>query len=433
MQKLKSSHYKIIAFSSLGGLLELFDFTIYAFFARYISANFFPNENYWLGLLNTFGIFFAGYCARPLGGIIFGHFGDKFGRRNVLAISAFLMAGATLLMGCLPTYQQIGPLAPLLLLLLRIVQGISVGGEIPGSTIFTLEHLGTHRPGFAVSLIFTALTLGNALCSILGYALTVTLSEQQMLNWGWRIPFVSGFLLGIVAYWLRRKALETPIFLSMQQKLHLHKIPALKLIQSALPQLFIAISLTAVPAASVFFFLYLPSYSPIQALFKFNDFYLMNSFNFLSLSFFTAFFGFCSDYIEKRKLMLFGVLLVIVASYFLVSELQQADKNILLFSSITFLAFVGIVNGCYGRTIIELFPLTMRYSGMAIAYNLGFALFGGAAPFIMTTLFQLTHIAIAPFFFLLFSCMVTLLGLLFLKSKPIVTNAPRINRQLQID
>lgn len=162
-KRLTIDELKIIGLSSLGGALEFFEFTIYAIFSQYIAAHFFPNKNTFLSLIATFGVYALGYIARPLGAIVFGHFGDKYGRKNAFTLAILLMSFATLFMGCLPSYQTIGVSAPVLLLILRLIQGFSVGGEISGATVFTAEHLPLTRRGLGIGIVFMGITLGNSM------------------------------------------------------------------------------------------------------------------------------------------------------------------------------------------------------------------------------------------------------------------------------
>lgn len=415
MQK-TSAYTKLITLASLGGALEFFDFTIYALFAHYISNNFFPQQQNLVALVNTYAIFAVGYLARPLGGIIFGHFGDKHGRKTVFSLSVFLMAFSTLLIGCLPTYQQIGMAAPALLLLLRILQGISVGGEIPGATVFSVEHVPVTRRGLAVGLIFMGVTLGNVLGGGLGYGLTTHLNNQAMLSWGWRIPFIVGFFLGLIAYFLRKKTLETPIYLDLVRNEQLQRVPGFKLLQIAFPQVLIGISLTALSATIIFLFLYIPSYPPAQLHYSVTDMYLLNILGFSLLAIFTAFFGFCSDYIGRKNLIILGALLTAIVGYYLFTHLFKQNSSGLFLFGISLAMLAAIVNGCYGCLIAELFPAKVRYSGMAISYNIGFGLFGGMAPFIITEILNVTRNPLAPYYFLLISCAITLFGALAIKA-----------------
>ncbi|WP_232220803.1 MFS transporter [Legionella tunisiensis] len=241
-----------------------------------ISVIIFSNSNRLVALLNTFVVFALGYLARPLGGIVFGHLGDKFGRKSAFSLSVFIMATATLLMGCLPDYQAIGITAPLSLIGLRLLQGFSVGGEIPGAAIFIFEHVPLNKRGFSIGLVFMCITLGNSLGALVGLFLTFFLSQEQMLAWGWRIPFIIGFLLGIISYVIRKRAFETPIFLTMLEKKGLQEKPLSTLLQSSRKELLRAFLLTAVSSSTISLFLYLPTYLSTVLHTKVTHAYLVN-------------------------------------------------------------------------------------------------------------------------------------------------------------
>ncbi|AHE67589.1 arabinose efflux permease [Legionella oakridgensis ATCC 33761 = DSM 21215] len=225
--------YKIVGLTAIAGALEFYDFTIYALFAPYISQHFFAHSNPLIALINTFLVFALGYLARPLGGIVFGHLGDKFGRKFAFSLSVFIMAIATLCIGCLPDYQSIGVMAPLSLLGLRLLQGFSVGGEIPGAAVFTIEHVPLNKRGFSIGFVFMCITLGNSLGALVGLFLTCLLNQEQMMSWGWRVPFVVGFILGILSYFIRKRTFETPVFLAMMKEGTLQRKPVLILLKSS--------------------------------------------------------------------------------------------------------------------------------------------------------------------------------------------------------
>lgn len=418
--------YKLVALSGLGGALEFLDFTLYAMFARYISQNFFPAHDSLTGLLSTFAVFSVGYFARPLGGLIFGHFGDKYGRKKSFVLSALLMACATLGMGCLPNYQQIGLAAPGLLLFLRILQGMSVGGEVPGSIVFIFEHYPQKQRGLVISLIFMGITLGNVIGSSLGYWLTHQLSEADLFAWGWRIPFVAGFGLGLVAYLLRKKATETPIFTEILQKQQTYQVPALQIAQQAVPQLVSGIALTGLPAIMVFLFLYLPSYPPAAEYYKVNDLYLINIISFSALALSTPLFGYLSDFVPRKKMIALGATLGIICGYFLFTYFLTLHRVSLPLCIIMTTA-IGSVNGCYAREIAESFPASVRYSGVGLTYNTGFALFGGLAPFMATILLKYTQNPLVPYYLFSLASLITLSGSL------LVTKTIRGNCEATID
>lgn len=408
---------KMLALASVGGALEFFDFAIYALFARYISNAFFPQQNHFVALLNTFAVFALGYFARPLGGIIFGHLGDKHGRKIGFTTSALLMATATLLLGCCPTYHQIGIAAPVLLVILRILQGISVGGEIPGATVFVFEHSSPRNLGFAIGAIFMAITLGNVLGSLLGYILTHHLSVIQMQQWGWRIPFAAGFLLGINAYLMRRKMAETPHFFALWQKSLIERSPLKKLFAIASPQIFMGIAMTALSAATIFLFLYLPSYLGLEQRFSMNVLYAINTLSFTVLAFGSALFGYCSNFVARLSLIRVGIILALIISYFLFKHLHTLSLSSYLIFCVGLAITVAMVNGCYPIVIAELFRSEIRYSGMAVAYNLGFAIFGGLAPLVMTWLSHTIEKLSAPYWFLFLGAIITLAATFLIQKK----------------
>ncbi len=205
--------YKTLSLSALGGTLEFYDFVIFVFFAVTISHLFFPPDMpEWMAQLQTLGIFAAGYLARPIGGIIIAHFGDRLGRKRMFALSVFLMSLPTFVIGILPTYASIGVAAPLLLLLMRMLQGAAIGGEMPGAWVFVAEHLPKERYGLGIGVLTSGITGGILLGSIVAIVINRVYITEEVLDFAWRIPFILGGIFGFVAVYLRRFLSETPIF-----------------------------------------------------------------------------------------------------------------------------------------------------------------------------------------------------------------------------
>lgn len=412
-----SAQVKLISLIGMGGALEFYDFTIYALFAPYLSQYFFPHQDPVLSLLNTFAVFALGYLARPLGGMVFGHFGDKWGRKYAFTLAILLMASSTLLIGLLPGYQLLGNAAPILLLCCRLLQGFSVGGEIPGATIFILEHIPMKRRGVGVATIFMCITLGNVLGAGIGFLLTACLSTESMALWGWRLPFVVGFFLAMISFIVRRTALETPAFKQMQQQQSIHRFPLLTVVKTARRELIIGFSLTAVSATTISLFLYLPTY--FTEVFHFNvaHSYFINSVCFITFAVMTLVFGWVSDYVGRRRLMLIGSVLLIPLSYLLFINLSFYGESFVWVFAVGLAVLTAMLNGCFGATIAELFPANLRASGVGLCYNLGFCVFGGAAPFIFTYLINSFADVIAPYYYLLVCIVCTLVGTLACRSK----------------
>ncbi|HEX9449582.1 MAG TPA: MFS transporter, partial [Dongiaceae bacterium] len=210
---------KTLGLAALGGALEFYDFVIFVFFTATIGQLFFPPDiPDWLRQLQAYGIFAAGYFARPLGGLIMAHFGDRAGRKRMFTLSVFLMAVPTLLIGFLPVYSSIGYFAPLALLVLRVLQGAAIGGEVPGAWVFVAEHVPARRIGFACGLLTSGLTAGILIGSLVATGINLSLTPDQIHDYGWRLPFIAGGFFGFFAVYLRSWLQETPIFIEIQRR-----------------------------------------------------------------------------------------------------------------------------------------------------------------------------------------------------------------------
>lgn len=259
--KLKPNEQKIIFLASLGGALEFYDFVIYVIFAPLLSQIFFPEADKLASLMSVYAVFAIGYLVRPLGGVVFSHFGDKYGRKKTFIFSVFLMAVPTLLIGLLPTYQHIGIYASILLILLRLLQGLSIGGEIPGAITFTCEHVNPRSRGLACGVIFCFLNLGIFLGAIISLILTSLLSKEQLVTFGWRIPFIFGGLLGGFSFYIRKQMTESPLFIAFKNQAESTQVPFIKAITHYWPNILQGVGLTCLGAVVInLLFLYMPTY-----------------------------------------------------------------------------------------------------------------------------------------------------------------------------
>jgi MFS family permease len=252
-RSLNAQDFRTLGLSALGGALEFYDFIIFVFFATVIGQLFFPPEMpEWLVLIQTFGIFAAGYLVRPLGGIILAHYGDRYGRKKVFAFSILLMALSTLGMALMPTYATIGVAAPLLLILLRMLQGAAIGGEVPAAWTFVSEHLPARRVGLACGFLTSGLSFGIMLGSLIATAINSIFTPEEVAGYAWRIPFLLGGIFGLVAVYLRRWLEETPVFAEMKKAKALTKeLPVKTVLKNYRHGVVISVLLTWVLSAAI--------------------------------------------------------------------------------------------------------------------------------------------------------------------------------------
>ena len=382
---LNRQDYKTLSLAALGGALEFYDFIIFVFFAVVIGELFFPADiPEWLRQFQTFGIFAAGYLARPLGGIIMAHFGDLIGRKRMFTLSIILMALPTLLIGLLPTYAVLGIAAPLLLLLLRILQGAAIGGEVPGAWVFVAEHVPARRIGVACGTLTAGLTAGILLGSLVATAINRGMSPSEVSDWGWRLAFVLGGVFGIVAMYLRRWLHETPVFAEMQaNKALAEELPLKTVLRSHKSSVVISMLLTwLLSAGIVVVILMTPTYlqkvhgiSPADAL-------TANSLAILALTLGCIVYGRLIDALGSGPTFMLGSLLLAGASYAFYHGLASDTSQLVPLYVLAGFA-VGIV-GAVPYVMVNAFPAVVRFSGLSFSYNVAYAIFGGLTPMLVT-------------------------------------------------
>lgn len=382
---LNRQDYKTLSLAALGGALEFYDFIIFVFFAVVIGELFFPADiPEWLRQFQTFGIFAAGYLARPLGGIIMAHFGDLIGRKRMFTLSIIMMALPTLLIGLLPTYAVLGIAAPLLLLLLRILQGAAIGGEVPGAWVFVAEHVPARRIGVACGTLTAGLTAGILLGSLVATAINRDMSPSEVSDWGWRLAFVLGGVFGIVAMYLRRWLHETPVFAEMQaNKALAEELPLKTVLRSHKGSVVISMLLTwLLSAGIVVVILMTPTYlqkvhgiSPADAL-------TANSLAILALTLGCIVYGRLIDALGSGPTFMLGSLLLAGASYAFYHGLASDTSQLVPLYVLAGFA-VGIV-GAVPYVMVNAFPAVVRFSGLSFSYNVAYAIFGGLTPMLVT-------------------------------------------------
>lgn len=371
--------------ASLGGALEFYDFIIFVFFTTVIANIFFPPDiPDWLRQLQTFGIFAAGYLARPLGGIIMAHYGDLVGRKRMFMISVLLMAIPTLLIGLLPTYVTIGIAAPVLLLILRLLQGAAVGGEVPGAWVFVAEHVPSHRVGIACGILTCGLTSGILLGSLMATTVNSVWTAQEIAAGIWRLPFIVGGVFGLCALWLRRYLHETPVFEELRQRRALVEgLPIRQVLSGHGKAIVRSMLLTwLLTAGIVVVILMTPTLA--QTIYKLpaQQALIANGLATLCLSIGCVLFGAAADRFGADRTIAVGSVLMLISAPLLYWTLSYAPAY---FTVAYMLAgfCVGTV-GAVPAALVTAFPAAIRFSGVSFSYNMAYAIAGGFTPLIVT-------------------------------------------------
>ncbi|OHC11077.1 MAG: MFS transporter [Pseudomonadales bacterium GWC1_66_9] len=386
---LTRSDLKTLSLSALGGALEFYDFIIFVFFAAVLGKLFFPAEMpEWLRQLQTFGIFAAGYLARPLGGIVMAHFGDLLGRKRMFTLSIFMMAVPTLCMGLLPTYAQIGIWAPLALLALRVVQGAAIGGEVPGAWVFVSEHVPERRIGFACSTLTAGLTAGILLGSLTASAINRAFSPAELADWAWRIPFLLGGVFGLLSVYLRRWLHETPVFAELQLRQSLAaELPLKAVLREHRPAVLLSMLLTWVLSAGiVVVILMTPTLLQTQHGFAAGEALAANSLAIVGLTFGCVLAGLSADRFGAGPTFVCGGLLLLASSSAFYASLAE-HRDLLL----PLYALAGLCVGTIGAipmVMVKAFPAVVRFSGLSFSYNLAYAICGGLTPILVSLLLK---------------------------------------------
>lgn len=393
-RRLNGQDYKTLSLAALGGALEFYDFIIFVFFAAVIGELFFPPDiPEWLRQVQTFAIFAAGYLARPLGGIIMAHFGDKVGRKKMFSLSILLMALPTLAMGALPTYASIGIAAPLLMLLMRVLQGAAIGGEVPGAWVFVAEHVPEKRIGFACGTLTAGLTAGILLGSLVATVLNTTLSPAAIRDHGWRIPFFLGGVFGLLAMYLRRWLHETPVFQQMQQRKALaEKMPLQTILANHKRSIVISMLLTwLLSACIVVVILMAPTLMQKQHGIPAALSLQANSFATVMLLLGCVIAGWLVDRFGAARTLMVGSLLLAIGSWNFFHQLSSTPEMLFVWYGLAGLS-VGVV-GIVPFVMVRAFPAPVRFTGISFSYNVAYAIFGGLTPISVTLMMSLTPMA----------------------------------------
>jgi MHS family proline/betaine transporter-like MFS transporter len=393
---------KAVAAAAIGNVLEWYDFGVYAFFAGVIARNFFPADDPAAGLLSSFAVFGVGFVMRPLGGIVIGRFGDARGRKAALMLTIMSMAFGTVLIGILPTYAQIGVAAPVLLVIARLIQGFSAGGEWGGSTAFIVEWAPAGRRGWYGSFQQASIAMSLVLGSGTGALFTSVLSPEALATWGWRVPFLLGIVLALFGVWLRRNVDETPAYRAAEQR------PAAR--EEGGPAAALrAFGFTIYWTVAFYILLsYMPTFTRQHAGVSAAEALWANTIGLLVLMVLIPPMGALSDRVGRRPLLLVSCAFFAIATlplFFVI--LEKPGFATLLLIQVLFDAAIALFSGAGPAAIAEMFRTIGRSTWMTPAYALAVAIFGGFAPFIATWLIGATGSPLSPAFYVIAAAVVS--------------------------
>lgn len=393
----KPNLYKTLFATCIGNALEWFDIAVYAFFANYIAKAFFPNTDETLSLIMTFASFGISFLIRPIGAVFLGNYADKHGRKASLLASMILMMIGCLMIVIMPTYQTIGLTAPILMIVARLIQGFSAGGEFGSSTAFLIEHF-PERKAFIASWQFATQGVSTLLAALFGLILTNTLTESEISEWGWRIPFAFGLLIGPVGLYIRRYIDESPTF----EKAEKTQYPLIEIILNQKLLFFIAVGLMMISTAINYMLQYVPTYATKNLHLDSSTAYTATLVAGIILTFVTPLVGLLAEKVGRIPLMFASLVLLLVTVYpgfALTVDFISPTSLILLIS------WLALLKSIYFATVpsmmADIFPVKTRATGMALSYNVSVTIFGGFAPMICTILIRLTKSDLAPSYYLI--------------------------------
>jgi len=408
---------KAVGAAAMGNLVEWFDYGIYSYVVIYITANLLPGGSAeGAGPFFALAIFAVAYLVRPFGGIILGPLGDRIGRKKVLALTIVVMSGASFCIGLLPTYAMIGAAAPVVLILLRVVQGFATGGEYGGAAAFIAEYAPDKRRGFYCSFLEFGTTGGFVLAAGMVTALQVSLSEADMNSWGWRIPFLIAGPLGLVGLYLRSKLEDTPAFLALEQQKEVSESPLRDVVTKHWRPILVCMGLVLFYNVAVYTILfYMPTYLQTTAGLEETPalLYILGMMVVIMIVIIPV--GVLSDRIGRKPLIMGSCIGFILLSYpaFLLLDTGTAG------GTVAGLAILGLLLvmllGTMSATLPALFDTDVRYGGFSIGYNISTSIFGGTAPAILTLLVQGTGNNASPGIYVAVASLISLAAVLVVR------------------
>ncbi len=407
---------KVIVSTVVCNSLIWYDYALYGSLITIIGKLFFPSDNEFISLIEAFGVFTVGFIMRPIGAILFGHVGDTLSRKYALLFAIVSMTVPMLLIAFLPTYESIGVLAPILLIIVRLIQGLALGGEA-GNAAFLIEYSPDNKRGFVCSFEVLSAVIGAIASTLVITMCRSLMSVELFYDWGWRLPFIFGIIIGILGTVLRYKTDESPTYQQAKQNKPDNISPIKRIIKSHKKNFLVAIGIDSVEEATLYVFL-------IFFYFLLNETHADSTYISVShlaslviLAILTLFFAALSDKYGRKKVMLTNFILLFCTAYPMFWLLTQESFILLMIGQLILVTITAASLGPVSAAALELFPMAVRYSGFATSRNVAAALFGGMAPTISAFLIHFTGEKISASFYLMFVALVGIISFMFFQDK----------------
>jgi MHS family proline/betaine transporter-like MFS transporter len=401
---------RVIIAATIGNVLEWFDFLVYGFFAVTIAEVFFPASNPTVSLLITFGTFGLSYLVRPLGAIFIGTYSDRAGRKAGLTLSIGLMLVGTTLMVITPGYATIGIAAPILITIARVMQGFSVGGEFGSAVAFLVEHGGA-RKGYSASWQWATTGIVSVIVSLFGLALTTLLTHEQLVDWGWRVPYVFGLLVGPAGLYIRARIAETADFVAAEKP---RGLPIGDLLRRHPVSLLLALGAAVVSNSSYYLLLYVPTYGVKTLHLPAYTGFAATLLGGIILAVFSVVAGYWSDRIVPRTRIMLAAAWLFLLSAYPCFWLMDAWPS--LATAMFAVGFLNLIKAGYSGVLpsvmSEQFPVEIRAVGVSLAFSISVTIFGGFAPFVATWLIARTGDPLSPSYYLMATALLSIIALL---------------------
>lgn len=405
--------------SFIGNFVEWFDYASYGYLATVIAMVFFPSEDRTLSLMLAFAVFAISFILRPIGAVVWGNWGDKYGRRWALSWSILLMSGATFLIGFLPGYAAIGVAAPVSLLILRMIQGFSASGEYAGASTFLAEYAPKEKRGLYTSIVPASTAAGLLVGSLSVALLHSLLSDPSMQSWGWRIPFLLAGPMGLIGRYIRVHLEDSPVYRELKEDSEekLAKTPVRDLFRYHLRTVLVTFGVASLNAVAFYVILsYMPTYLSQELGFPEDQSFLASSVTLAVYVLMIFGMGHFSDTWGRKRMLIVACVGFILFSVPLFMALNTASFLLIVAVEIGFTFLLTMNDGTLPTFLAESFPTEVRYSGFALSFNLANALLGGTAPFIATWLIAQTGSVLAPAWYLVGISVLALGAMLAAKS-----------------